>query len=465
MNPTLQSWTEATLLNVPTPNVELVSHDRVFGSPLAVREAAVTVLGLVGTAANDLWELKTGRRQVVSIDTQQAELSMGSAWLLKMDGELTGVKHPMGASPVEGPFECSDGRTIYFLCVFPAIIQGTIDVLGCELTRESVADAVKARTSDELEAALVARGLTGVVIRSADEWRSHPQGSALLPQPVVRFTKLDDSPPVPLPTGPRPLSGIRVMDATRVIAGPMATRTLAEFGADVLQISAPGLPDLIATEADTAHGKRRCKIDLDSSSGVEQFKSLASAADVLVQAFRGGSFAARGLGPSEMSRTRPGLIYVSESAYGATGPWASKRGFDGNIQAACGVHHLHQSVGFDARERHGLALAINDYCTGYWGAYGILEALRRRAVEGGSWHVELSLAQTMTWFLRPPLLAAPEVGLPKSESGALFASHAEESDSPYGRLTRLKPTLQLSETPNYWELPTALPGTHPASWV
>ncbi|MGE3077254.1 MAG: CoA transferase [Dehalococcoidia bacterium] len=461
----LQPWIDSSKLDASLPDVELVQHPRVFGSPIPVREASATVLGMVGHAVNNLWELKTGRRQHVSFDTRHAELSMGSTWLLRLDGTPAHVRFPMGGSPVEGAFETADGRLVYLLCAFPAIIQATIEALGCEATREAVALAVAKRSSVDLESMLNSRGLTGVVIRSIEEWRAHPQGMALREQPVVRFTKLDNSPPVPMPEGLEPLSGIRVIDATRVIAGPMATRTLAEFGADVLQIGAPHLPDLVASEADTGHGKRRCRIDLNGPEGVEQFRSLARQADVLVQAFRGGSFERRGLSAEAMARERPGLVYVTESAYGSLGPWANKRGFDGNIQATSGVHDLHARRGFDALERHGLAMAINDYCTGYWGAYGALEGLRRRATEGGSWHVEVALATTMTWFLRPPLLEDSESGVQRTESERLFEEFSEQVDSEYGRITRLRPVLQLSETPARWKLPTVVPGTHEPVWT
>lgn len=461
----LKPWSDATLLGTEPRGIEASNASRVFGSPVEVREAAVTVLSMVGTAVNDLWELKTGRRQAIFIDTQHAELAMGSAWLLRMDGEPATTRHPMAPSPVEGVFECGDGRLIFLLCAFPSIVQATLDVLGCEPDRESVAAAIRERSSEDLERALGMKGLTGVVVRSLDEWRSHPQGVALREQPVVHLEKLDDSPPVPTPSGPRPLSGVRILDATRVIAGPMASRTLAEFGADVLQVGAPTLPDLIATEADTAHGKRRCTVDLDTPAGVETFKGLARDADVVIEAFRGGSFSRRGLGPAELARERPGLIYLSETAYGESGPWATKRGFDGNVQAASGFTDVHARAGFDAPSRHGLVLAINDYCTGYWGAYGVLEALRRRAVEGGSWHVRVSLAQTMTWVMRPPQLSQPEEGLPVAAAAELFRMHSEDVASPYGKLRRLKPVLQLAETPVDAALTTVLPGAHQPAWV
>jgi crotonobetainyl-CoA:carnitine CoA-transferase CaiB-like acyl-CoA transferase len=390
---------------------------------------------------------------------------MASTWLLKVDGEPATAKFPMTASPLEGAFECADGKLVYFLCVFPAIVQKTAEVLGCELTRDGVSAALRARPSDEIEASLNAHDLTGVIVRDHATWLRHPQGEVLAPQPVVHIERIGDAPPTPLPIGARPLAGLRVLDATRVIAGPTCTRTLAEFGADVLQIGSPALPDLVASEADTAHGKRRAHIDLNQPASKGQLLDLCRGADVFVQSYRADSLARRGLGPTELTALRPGLIYLSESAYGDEGPWRTKRGFDGNVQAASGILAMHDRNGPPGTgEDSPIAMALNDYCTGYWGAYGVLEALRRRSVEGGSWHVRVSLAQTAMWFLRMGVVHRPEDGMPPREARALVARFSEESDSAYGRLTRLRPAIQMSETPPRWDTPTVRPGHDPCRW-
>lgn len=463
----MDSWIRAARLPArPLPSLRIEAGAQVHASPLGIREGATTVLGLVGQQVADIWQAGTGRAQDVCIDTRHAEVSMASAWLLRLDGDFATTRNAPGG-PIEGGFTTADDKTLYFLCAFPGITQQTAEALGCEVTRESVAAAVRAKPAAELEAALNERDVTGVIVRDYATWKSHPQAEALEPQPVVHIQRIGDAPPTPLPLGERPLSGLRVVDATRVIAGPMCTRTLTEFGADVLHVGSPHVPDLVYTQADTAHGKRRAFVDLDQPEGIPQMQDLCRHADVFVQSYRPGSLARRGFGPADLAELRPGVVYVTESAYGDEGPWRTKRGFDGNIQAATGIQALH---GPRPRPAAGgadspIAMAINDYCTGYWGAYGVLEALRRRAIEGGSWHVQVSLAQTAMWFLRMGSSHDPADAMPAREARALAAELSEQSQSDYGVMTRLRPVLQLSETPAHWATPTVLPGHDPATWA
>ena len=463
----MESWIRAAGLPArPLPSIQIASGPQVHASPLGIREGATTVLGLVGQQVADIWQAGSGQAQEVGIDTRHAEIAMASAWLLRVDGDLATTRNAPGG-PIEGGFTTADDKTLYFLCAFPGLTQQTAEALGCELTRESVKATIRARPAAELEAALNARDVTGVIVRDHATWTSHPQGQALEHQPAVHIERIGDAPPIPLPGGERPLSGLRVVDATRVIAGPMCTRTLTEFGADVLHVGSPHVPDLVYTQADTAHGKRRAFVDLDSADGLAEMRDLCSTADVFVQSYRPDSLARRGFGPVDLAALRPGIIYVSESAYGDEGPWRTKRGFDGNVQAATGIQAMHgprprPAAGGDDSP---IAMAINDYGTGYWGAYGVLEALRRRAIEGGSWHVRVSLAQTATWFLRMGRIHEPADAMPPREARALAAELSEESSSDYGVMTRLRPVLQMSETPAHWATPTVLPGHDPARWT
>lgn len=462
----LEPWIAGAGLSPrPLPSLSIEQGPQIHASPLGIRQGATTVLALIGQQIADIWQAQTGRTQQIYIDTRHAEIAMGSAWLLKLDGDLATTRNAAGG-PIEGGFPTADGRTLYFLCAFPGLTQQTADALGVEVSREAVAAAVHAKAADELEAIMVAHDLTGVIVRDYDTWLQHPQGQALKDQPTVVIERIGDAPPIPLPGGERPLSGLCVLDCTRVIAGPMGTRTLAEFGADVLQVSAPGLPDLLYTEADTAHAKRRTLLDLNTADGLAQIKELIRGADVFVQSYHPGSFARRGLGPADLAALRPGIIYVSESAYGHTGPWATKRGFDGNVQAATGIQAMHGPRDRGARgEDTPIPMAINDYGTGYWEAWGILEAVRRRATEGGSWLVRPALAQTAHWFLRMGSVNNPEAAMPVSEARALVAQFSDEADSAYGRMTRLRNPLQLSETPPTWATPTVKPGHHQPVWA
>lgn len=445
--------------------VEFVGpDDPIYPSPLRLGHGTAAVLANIAGAIDDIAAANGAPRQTARIDVRHALVSISSMWVLRVNGALAteALMDAVGAG--QGIFRTRDDRWLYLLSGFPHIVERTLEAIGCADV-ERLEEHIAARDSAELEAALNDANLTGVIVRSADEWRSHPQGALLADAPAVMIEKMGDDAPTPLPQGEGqgalPLSGLRVIDATRVLAGPTISRTLAALGADVLHVGAPGLPDIQAAQADTGHGKRRAFIDLNDADGPEALWELIDHADVFVQSYRAGSLARRGFFPGSLAAERDGIIYVSENAYGQDGPWSEKRGFDGNVQAASGIHALHQPPG--QLIGPGPAMAMNDYCTGYWGAYGVLEALKRRAVEGGAWHVTVSLGQTAAWFLRmgaPHELSAadPQIGYQLAEQ------FSENVDSDYGELTRLKFPIELSHTRPRWNR-TVKPGTHPAEWL
>ena len=434
--------------------------DPTYPSPLRLGHGTAAVLANIAGAIDDLAAARGHPRQTAQIDIGHALVSISSMWVLRINGALAVESLTDDIARGQGIFPTRDQRWLYLLSGFPHIVERTLQALGCDDV-DRLAEHIAQRDSADLEAALVDAQLTGVVVRSADEWRSHPQGAILADAPTVTIERIGDAPPAPLPGDPQPLSGLRVLDATRVLAGPTISRTLAAFGADVLHIGSPHIPDITAAQADTGHGKRRAFVDLETPQGVDAIWNLIDHADIFSQSYRAQSLARRGLGPEAVAARRPGIIYVSENAYGQHGPWREKRGFDGNVQAASGIHALHQPPG--QLIGPGPAMAMNDYCTGYWGAYGVLEALKRRAAEGGSWHVTVSLGQTAAWFLRmgtPHELSAadPEVGYQLAER---FSEHV---DSDYGDLTRLKFPIQFSDTQPHWSR-TVKPGTHAPEWL
>ena len=447
--------------------ISVVGDDPIYPSPLPLGRGTATVLAMVAARIDDIWHERTGRRQPITIDLRHAVTTISGMWVLKVDGEpaVEKLDPDLMVTPTLGTFECRDGRWILLMDSFPRLAEAALGVLDCEPTPEAIGRAVAARDAEELEAAFVEERLTGVVVRTEEEWLEHPQGRWLKDVPAVQIERIGDAPPTPLPDGPRPLSGLRVIDSTRVLAGPTISRTLAEFGADVLHVGSPNVPDLAAAQADTGHGKRRAFIDLDEPVGVEQMTELVRGADVFSQSYRAGVMERRGFGPEAVAETRPGIIYVSENCYGHGGPWQNKRGFDGNAQAVSGIMLLNDRDPQKMLQQQGPAMAMNDYCTGYWGAYGVLEALKRRADEGGSWHVKVSLSQTARWFLRMGASYDPSAAM--SNEGILDLAHqfSESVPSDYGVLERLRPVIQMAETPAAWTLPTVRPGTHEPVWA
>ena len=454
---------ESLIGTVPSPKVEVSGDDPIHRSPIPVGRGVCAALAMIATAVDDIWADRTGRRQHIAIDLRHAALALSSMWLLRVNRQRAVETLMPAPSPTLGMFEAADGRRLWLQDSTPSLEAKTLIALGCERDPEAVRTAIAGRRSAELEQLFVEHDLTGVIVRTPDEWWEHPQGAVLRNAPVVEIERFADAPAVPLPGGPRPLGGLRVLDDTRVLAGPTVSRTLAEFGADVLQIGAPRHidEDLQAAMADTGHGKRRAFLDLARDEGYEKARALLSDADVFSQSYRAGAVDRLGFGRDAAAEIRPGIIYVSMNCFGSRGPWAAKRGFDGSAMAASGIF----SVSPPDMSPNAVIAAMNDYCTGYWGAYGVLRALQLRAQQGGSYHVRVSLGQTASWFLRQgtPLDAA--AGLSGPEMIELAYDFMEEHPSPYGLIERLRPVIQMSETPPSWERPTVLPGTHQAEWA
>src|SRR4029077_17462957 len=232
------------------------------------------------------------------------------------------------------------------------------------------------------------------------EWAKHPQAQALATLPLFEIVKIGDAPAEKLPEGDRPLSGVRVLDLTRVLAGPSSARTLAEHAADVLKITAAHLPNLGYQEFDTGHGKLSAQLDLRQPRDLATLKELARGADVFVQGYRPGTLGDRGLSPEALAAARPGLVYVSLCAFSHVGPWASRRGFDTVIQTVSGITSRQGEV-FPGKEPGPQFYPVSaiDYLTGYLMAFGAMVALAHRAREGGSWLVRISLTQTGRWLV------------------------------------------------------------------
>src|SRR5206468_8562661 len=212
-----------------------------------------------------------------------------------------------------------------------------LKVLGVAEDREAVTRAVARWDAAELEEAIIAAKGAGGMVRSKAEWAVHPQGKAVAALPLMEIVRIGDSRPEALPSGKRPLSGIRVLDLTRVLAGPTCGRTLAEHGADVMKITAQHLPNLGYQEWDTGHGKLSAQLDLRQPGDLETLRGLVRETDVFSQGYRPGTLAGRSLSPEELAALRPGLIYVSLSAFSHSGPWAQRRGFDTVVQTVSGM--------------------------------------------------------------------------------------------------------------------------------
>src|SRR5215510_15048924 len=411
--------------------------DPVLPTPFRIGAAAAAAVAATGLAASELWQLRTRRRQQVTVDLRQATASLRSGRYLR----LAGTSVPSARNSIMGVYPSRDGRWSYLHCNFPNHRAAALKVLGVAEDRDNVARAVATWHAADLEEAIIAAGGAGGMARPQGEWAKHPQAVAIAALPLLEIMRIGDSDPEPLPSGDRPLSGMRVLDLTRVLAGPTCARTLAEHGAEVMKITAAHLPNLGYQEWDTGHGKLSAELDLRSASDAEILRGLVRKADVFSQGYRPGTLAARGLSPQELAQIRPGLVYVSLCAFGHTGPWASRRGFDTVVQTVSGITIRQAECVPGARPGPSFyPVSAIDYCTGYLMAFGAMVALLRRAREGGSWLVRISLAQVGKWILdlgEVPRAALSDV--PAEFTPSELDSWSTVTQTPSGPLRHLKP--------------------------
>ena len=435
--------------------------DPILPTPFRISEASSAALAAVGLAVSDLWHLRTGRQQKVSVDARQATASLRSLNYLKVDGVRMASHHS-----VMGVYPAKDGRWSYLHCNFPNHRAAALQVLGVPEDRAAVAKAVAKWDALELEEAIIAANGAGGMVRTLQEWREHPQGAAVAALPLMEIIKIGDSPAEPLPKGNRPLSGVRVLDLTRVVAGPVGGRTLAEHGADVLRITAEHLPSIGYQEYETGHGKFSAHLDLREPKNLETLRALIRECDVFSQGYRPGTLAARGLSPEALAQLRPGIVAVSLCAFSHVGPWASRRGFDTVIQHVSGITDRQGELFPGAAAGPQLyPVSAIDYLAGYLIAFGTMVALARRTREGGSWHVRISLAQVGRWLVdRGQVPEHALKNVPKEFTPEELERWTITTQSPLARLWHFKPVLGLSETPPHWVRPAVPLGYSKAEW-
>jgi hypothetical protein len=447
--------------------VEITGADPVFSTRFRIGETCASVLAGIGVAVSDIWLLKTGRRQSATIDARCAAATLrGTRYLQRPgpDGSFARVvnENHEAMLKITQPWPTKDGR--WFLPHFglPNLRKRVLGVLGCEPNPESVSKAVAQWDALNLEAAIDGARACGAMVRSNTEWLDHPHGQALKAKPIVEIIKIADSDPKPFPEGARPLSGIRALDLTRILAGPIAARTLAEHGADVLMVSAEHLPQIREHVMDTSHGKRSCYLNLKTAEDAAQLKELLRGADVFSQGYRPGVLSGLGFGPEDLAEFRPGIVYLSISCFGAGGPFSHRAGWEQVAQTVTGIC-MEGGAKATSSGPSLLPAAACDYTTGYLGAYGVLLALARRAREGGSYHVRVSLCQSGMFIYRQGKteFVEPDMDLSESELDALRI----DSRPAYGPLRHLGPVLHLSETQPHWSRPTPMLGRDAPKWL
>jgi crotonobetainyl-CoA:carnitine CoA-transferase CaiB-like acyl-CoA transferase len=436
--------------------VSLTGAEPALPSSFLVGTAAQATIAAATLAAAELWRLRTGRQQRVSVGMRDAAIEVRSEHYLCIDGKPVDDHRDL----IAGLYRCGDGRWVRAHTNLPHHRAGLLALLGCDYDRAAVQRRMDTWKAYDLENAAAEAGLVLTATRSFQEWDAHPQGAAVAKLPLFSIERIGDAAPTPLPAGERPLAGIKVLDLTRVIAGPVCGRTLAAHGADVLLVTAKHLPAMEALVIDNGRGKLSASLDLRETNARDALMALLKNADIFVQGYRPGAIAQYGFSPQDAARVRPGIVYVSLCAYGHQGPWAGRRGFDSMVQNANGLNAAEAESAGSSQPKPLPAQAL-DHGTGYLMAFAAMTALARRATQGGSWHVRLSLAQTAHWFRQLGRIDGWARTVPGFEE---VRDRLEESDSGFGRLKAVRSAAVMSETPLRWARPSVPLGTHPAAW-
>jgi hypothetical protein len=393
---------------VPGPKLGIETLDVTGQQRLASAFDADTVAMASAAASN----LAAG---ISSIDRDRVVTSMTGH--VELDGEpipkwadLSGYYRTAG----------EPDRYLQLHCNFPHHAAGVVELLGCDADRDAVQNAVLTWDPIELEGALVDIGMIAARLRTIDEWDRHPHAAATAHLPLISVEHIGDAPP-------RPASDrLRVLDCSRVLAGPIAGQTLAANGADVLRIGAPHLPSVQVAVLGTGFGKRNAHVDLDTVDGSRTFADLLTEADVWLDAYRPGAFAARGF---DADAVAPGGVVVQISAFDWTGPWANRRGFDSIVQSTTGI----VEAGTAAAGSDGptpLPVQLLDYATGYLASFAARRLIAHQRDVGGTWLARLSLLRTRNWLVS---LGGPSPFIPAAPTPMEAAMTTVSS--PFGLLT------------------------------
>lgn len=438
-------------------SVVLTGAEPQLPSSFCVGTAAQVSIAAATLAAAGLWKLRSGKAQSISCDMRAAVAGFRSERYFRIQDSPS----PPAWDKIAGVYQAGDGRWLRLHTNFPHHRDGVLEILDCANERNAVSAALKGWSAQDFEDAAAERGLVATMMRSFDEWDTHPQGRAAAGLPLLEIIKIGDAEPQPLSTGERPLAGIRVLDLTRIIAGPVCGRTLAAHGADVMRVTSPGLPHIPAAIPDMGRGKLSAFIDLQTEEGCATLRGLIGTSDVFSQGYRPGGLPDLGFSPEAVARMRPGIIYASLSAYGHEGPWSDRRGFDSLVQTASGLNHAEaEAAGIDGPKE--LPCQALDHATGYLMAFGVMMALGRRTLEGGSWLVRGSLAQTGQWLRQ---MGRVEGGHACADPGLEDVEDLMEvAPSGFGELTAVSHAAKMSLTPTGWARPSVPLGTHLPAW-
>ncbi len=442
-----------TALDLPTAqaaNLQVRGNDS-LASCFPVSELATAAIGVAGLAAGDL--LAEGAPGL----PVQVDRHLAAAWF-KTSLRPLGWELPAVWDPITGDYRTRDGW-LRLHANAPHHRERALAVLGCGNSHDAVAQAMAGGSGEDLETAIVAAGGCAAKLRTQAEWQAHPQGQAVGAEPLIaqEWTVADIASNW-RPDPQRPLQGIRVLDLTRILAGPIATRLLAGLGAEVLRIDPPDW-DEPAQAPEVTLGKRCARLDLRRPADRQRFEALLTSADILVHGYRADALERLGYGVAARRAANPGLIDISLCAYGWSGPWALRRGYDSLVQMSCGIAAA-------GREWQGgeqpvpLPVQALDHATGYLMAAAALRGLALRQRERRAMTARLSLARTAVLLTkRPGASGGPAYGGPEE------GDYGETQEpTAWGPALRLLAPLKIGEFELQWQRPATRLGSATADW-
>ncbi|MEU8581152.1 CoA transferase [Streptomyces abikoensis] len=433
---------------------------------LPVREAARATVAVCALAAAELLAARRGGPPPrVRVDDGAVATAFASERHVRRDGRA-----PASFAPLSRFWRTADGwvRTHANYPHHRARLLAALAVPdpGPDADAAPLVDRVAAelagREAARVEELVCAAGGLAVAVRTPHEWAVHPQGAAVARRPLLALERLAEGPARELgaPSGALPAEGLRVLDLTRVLAGPVATRTLALLGADVLRVDSPSLPESQELHDDTGAGKRSTVLDLARTADRATFEELLATADVVVTGYRPGALDRFGLAPQALAERRPGLVVGQLSAWGSYGPWGDRRGFDSLVQAACGIAATEPGPGGGPGALPAQAL---DHGTGYLLAAALLRAVTEQRAIGGTHLARFALAQTAAWLARdvPHDDGMPAPGADAHDPTPWLA----EAEGPLGRLRYARSPVEFTGSPRDWARRPGRWGADAPAWL
>jgi crotonobetainyl-CoA:carnitine CoA-transferase CaiB-like acyl-CoA transferase len=453
--------------------VSFTGQDPILYSKLRLGACQAIPAMACGVGAAAIWKDRTGEGQDASVDLREAVWNINSFYKVWLAGDIAQGKvakddplvkqtdfiPTINGGMMQAPFfvgnpvsfivyKTKDDRPVTATGLYHSHLDNFLRIVGTPPDRAKIATAIKSWNAEDLEQACFENDAIFSIHRTAEEWAEHPQGQYLATVPLIEIEKIGDTDPIPFDeNGDQPLSGIKTLAFTHVIAGTTAARTLAEYGSDVMHIARPQSFEFEFFVTEVNVGMRSTWLDIKKEQGQASIDNLLQDTDVVVQNVR--NLANYGLDAESVARKKPGTVYLSHNCYGYGGPWAEHGGFD---MEGCSVSGITATEGTAENPEYPPTGIINDFVLGYIGASGVMAALRRRAKEGGSYHVKVNLTRAAMWYSSLGLFETTDFDRSHPDH-KMITPRTITGQTPYGEVHRLAPLVQLSKTPSRWKDP------------